>query len=269
MSYKPFILMYHAVSEHTDRVADPFLICVSPATLDRQFDFLARRGLRGVSVRELLAAPDPTGLVGLTFDDGYTDFHTAALPVLRRHGFTASVYVVADRIGAVNDWEESGPVRSMMTIDQVRECAAAGMEVGSHGWRHAHLTGAGAEVLAQEVFESRRKLAGLLGEPVDGYCYAYGDLDSAAVAAVRAAGYDYGCAIWHSADTGRYALPRSYVGERDGGLRLQAKRYRSKLRGGPVSLAVDPNRFAATPSFRAMAQSSGGPEQPAPIAEAS
>ncbi|HEV2635585.1 MAG TPA: polysaccharide deacetylase family protein [Actinocrinis sp.] len=247
MNYKPFVLMYHAVSHATDRVADPFLICVSPATLDRQFAFLTRRGLRGVSMRELLAAPDPSRLVGLTFDDGYADFHTEALPVLRRHGFTASVYVVVDRIGAVNDWEESGPVRKVMDLEQVRACAAAGMEVGSHGSVHAHLAGADPQLLAAEVLHSKEKLAGLIGQPVDGYCYAYGELDSAAVAAVREAGYDYGCAIWRSAETSRYALPRSYIGERDGALRLQAKRYRFKYRGGPVSLVAAPARPAARP----------------------
>jgi peptidoglycan/xylan/chitin deacetylase (PgdA/CDA1 family) len=238
MSSKPYILMYHAISEGTDQVSDPFHICVSPSTLDRQFDFLARRGLRGVSVRELLAAPDRRGLVGLTFDDGYADFHAKALPVLRRHGFTASVYMVVERIGAVNDWEEYGPVRSMMTLDQLRQCAAAGMEVGSHGLHHMRLSGAKPEELAAEIGDSRKKLAELLGEPVDGYCYPYGDLDGPSVAAVREAGYDYGCAIWRSADTGRYALPRSYIGERDGSLRLQAKRYRFQFRGGPVTLAV-------------------------------
>jgi peptidoglycan/xylan/chitin deacetylase (PgdA/CDA1 family) len=264
MRYKPFILMYHAVSTATDRVSDPFLICVSPATLDRQFEFLARRGLRGVSVRELLTAEDPSGLVGLTFDDGYADFHTSALPVLIRHGFTASVYVVVDRIGAVNDWEESGPVRRVMSLDQLHECAAAGMEVGSHGSLHARLPDAGADVLKEEIIESRGKLADLLGRPVTGYCYAYGELDSVAVAAVRSAGYDYGCAIWRSVDSGRYALPRSYVGERDGALRLQAKRYRFKLCSGPVSLAMDPNRLASDEPNRASGQVQQRAAQQAP-----
>lgn len=266
MSYKPLILMYHAVSDGTDRASDPFLICVSPATLDRQFAFLARRGLRGVSVRELLAAEDPSSLVGLTFDDGYADFHTAALPILRRHGFTATVYMVVDRIGAVNDWEETGPVRTMMSLDQLRECADAGMEVGSHGLVHARLPGAGPEVLRTEIAESRTKLAELIGRPVDGYCYPYGDLDGEAVAAVREAGDDHGAAIWRSADTGRYALPRSYVGEKDGTLRLQAKRYKFKLRGGPVPLAAAPGPAAADGLESAAAVA--GPRTPEPAAEA-
>jgi hypothetical protein len=40
---------------------------------------------------------------------------------------------------------------------------------------------------------------------------------------VRAAGYHYGCAIWRSPLTSLHALPRTYVGDRDGALRLRAK----------------------------------------------
>ncbi len=40
------------------------------------------------------------GLVGLTFDDGYADFLHEALPVLRSHGCTATVFVLPGRPGA-------------------------------------------------------------------------------------------------------------------------------------------------------------------------
>ena len=53
-------------------------------------------------MRELLRARRPAraGLVGLTFDDGYADFVTEVLPVLRRYGFTATVFVLAGRSAA-------------------------------------------------------------------------------------------------------------------------------------------------------------------------
>ena len=55
-----------------------------------------------MSTAELLAARAAgagKGQVGLTFDDGYADFAEYALPVLRRHGFTATVFVIAGRLG--------------------------------------------------------------------------------------------------------------------------------------------------------------------------
>ena len=64
--------------------------------------WLARRGLRGVSMAELLEARSrqcEAGLVGLTFDDGYDDFVRNALPVLQRYGFNATAFVIAGRLG--------------------------------------------------------------------------------------------------------------------------------------------------------------------------
>ena len=81
----PLVLMYHSVIPYDH---DPYLVTVSPLRLDRQFTWLRRQGLRGVSMRELLAARDrgaAQGLVGLTFDDGYADFADYVLPALRRH----------------------------------------------------------------------------------------------------------------------------------------------------------------------------------------
>ena len=82
--------------------------------------------------------------------------------------------------------------------------------------------------LIGEVSESRTILEDLTGEQVTGFCYPYGHLNALAVDAVRAAGYHYGCAIWRSPLTGLHALPRTYIGDRDGALRLRAKWYRQR-----------------------------------------
>jgi peptidoglycan/xylan/chitin deacetylase (PgdA/CDA1 family) len=107
------------------------------------------------------------------------------------------------------------------------------------------MSGADPAERAAEIGESRERLADLLGEQVDGYCYSYGDLDDHAVGAVRAAGYDYGCAIWHGENTGRYALPRTYVGAKDTAWRLWAKQCRARLHGGQVPLATMESQVAA------------------------
>ena len=228
----PLVLMYHSVEPYQ---ADPYLVTVSPPRFEQQMHWLARRGLRGTSVRDLLAARaagDGRGLVGLTFDDGYADFARHALPVLQRFGFGATVFVIAGRLGGDNAWDPEGPRKPLMDARQVRDLAQAGIEIGSHGLRHVRLPAA-QHALAQEVGGSRRILQEITGEPVSGFCYPYGDLDAEAVARVRDTGYDYGCAIWASAYTSRHALPRTYVGEADTAPRLWAKRARHQLAWGP------------------------------------
>jgi peptidoglycan/xylan/chitin deacetylase (PgdA/CDA1 family) len=222
--------MYHSVAVEE---SDPYLLTVSPERFADQMAWLHRRGWRGVSVRELRqarAAGRDGRLVGLTFDDGYADFARHAVPILQRYGFTATAYVVADLLGRVNDWDAEGPRKELLTVRQVTELAAAGWEIGSHGLGHQALPGLPADRLAVQTRESRRALEEVIGGPVTGFCYPYGAVDLPAALAVRDAGYDYACAIAHSPLTGRFALPRCYVGDRDGGWRLRAKRGRHRLR---------------------------------------
>ncbi|HEU4349356.1 MAG TPA: lipid II flippase MurJ [Actinoplanes sp.] len=225
----PAVLMYHAVD---DEHPDPYRISVSPRRLAAQMRWLEQHGLRGTSMRELLAAADrgsAAGLVGLTFDDGYAEFSTRALPVLARHGFTATVFVVAGKLGGRNDWDEPGPTRPLMTAEEVREAARAGIEIGCHGLTHRRLVHVDAGTLDAEVCRSREILESVIGAPVRGFCFPYGEFSDDAVRATRAAGYDYAVGTRKSGRPDRHALPRIYAGERDGAARLWAKMIRHRI----------------------------------------
>ncbi|MFG3499257.1 polysaccharide deacetylase family protein [Streptomyces sp. NPDC047928] len=230
--------MYHSVDTDRD---DPYRVTVTPDRLDRQLRWLRDRGLRGVGVAELLRATargEARGLVGLTFDDGYADFLDRAVPLLRRHGCTATVFVLPGRLGGANDWDVLGPRKPLLTEDGVRRCADAGMEVASHGMLHVPLPGADDDALREEVHGSRELLRTLTGTAPEGFCYPYGHIDARAVAAVRDAGYGYGCAIDPPDGlSGVHALPRVHIGERDTSWRLHAKRRLHALRRrGPADL---------------------------------
>jgi peptidoglycan/xylan/chitin deacetylase (PgdA/CDA1 family) len=220
----PMIFMYHGVADVDD---DPNQLCVSPGRFAEQMAWLARRGLRGVGIATLVDAMltgRQRGLVGLTFDDGYTNVLDTALPVLRRHGFSATAYIISDRLGGTNEWDK-GPTWQLMTGDQVRELAAAGFEIGSHAATHVRLAGASPAQLTAEVSESRASLAALLGSEIRGFAYPYGSMDAAARRAVRDAGYEYACAVDASApEIGLMALPRIYVGQKDDAMRMAVKR---------------------------------------------
>src|SRR4029453_8767932 len=95
----PLVLMYHSVEPYD---ADPYRVTVHPERFDRQLRWLRRRGLRGVSMRELRRAGRAEGVVGLTFDDGYADFVTEVLPALSRYGFGATVFVIPGALGGAN-----------------------------------------------------------------------------------------------------------------------------------------------------------------------
>jgi len=225
----PVVLMYHSI---TTSAQDPYRVTVSPRRFEQQMHWLACRGLRGVSVATLIGArlrDCDAGLVGLTFDDGYADFLRHALPVLRRHGFSATAFVIAGRLGGVNAWDTLGPRKALMTAGQLREVAAAGIEIGSHGLRHVELEHATDLALRREQLRSRQILQDITGTGIGGFCYPYGHLDRRVLDGVQGAGYDYACAIWPGDLTGRYAIPRTYVGDADGPARLRAKWLRHEV----------------------------------------
>ncbi len=221
----PMVLMYHAIADVPD---DPNQLCVSPARFAEQMGWLARHGLRGVSVGtlvEAMRAGRQRGLVGITFDDGYTNVLDSALPELQRRGFSASVFIISRRLGGSNEWDE-GPAWPLLDADGVRQLAAAGIEIGSHSATHVRLAGLAPDQLAAEVAASRADLAGLLQAEIRGFAFPYGSMDAAARRAVRDAGYAYACAVeTPRSELGLMALPRIYVGQRDSAARMAAKRY--------------------------------------------
>ncbi len=184
------VLMYHQVAPHA---AGSRLNAwrVPPEGFDRQLELLARRGLRGVALRDLLDDPPRPGdrRVVLTFDDGYDGVRTEALPRLLRRAFSATVFVVSGKLGGTNDWDGEPPGDALLSEEGVRELAASGLEIGSHGATHRALPALGDEELVAETRGSRERLEGVVGAPVVSFCYPYGAWDARAESAVRTAGY--------------------------------------------------------------------------------
>src|SRR5690606_38437609 len=152
---------------------------------------------------------------------GYEDFLTTACPILERYGFTATVYVLSGRPGGTNAWDPT-PELPLLTSEQIREVAARGMEVGSHGRLHQRLTELGPGELETEVAGSRDELAEVLGHAPAGFAYPYGAVDRTVMEATIAAGYIYACAV-KVATPSQFALRRFFAGEVDHPARLLLK----------------------------------------------
>jgi peptidoglycan/xylan/chitin deacetylase (PgdA/CDA1 family) len=228
----PLVLMYHSISPYDE---DPLQVIMTPQRFERQMRWIRSRGLRGVSMAEMLdAAAEGRArrLVGLTFDDGYADFVANAMPVLQRYGFTATAFVLAGRLGGENEWCNRGPRKPLLTADQVREIASAGIEIASHGLKHVSLLETDDERLREEAVRSRVILQELVGQQVRGFAYPYGHSDPRLVAMVQSAGYDYACAVRPWSGIGRHAIPRTSAFEHDSSWRLDAKRMVSTLTVG-------------------------------------
>jgi len=211
----PVILMYHSITPYQE---DPYGITVRPERFDQQMRWLSKRGRKGTSVQALLDAwrhGAADGLVGLSFDDGYADTADYALPILQRYGFTGTVFALAGRLGGDNAWDPEGPRKTLLTADQLRQLAGAGLEIGSHGLLHVRLPAVEDGQLASELSESRRILQEISGQEITGFCYPWGDVDERSVNGVQEAGYHYGCAVYRTDFTGDYAFPRFNITDAD------------------------------------------------------
>lgn len=93
--------------------------------------------------------------VSLTFDDGLLDQYTLAYPQLKQRGLRATFAVIGSKVGGVvrskQDRADGTDGMPCMTWDMLREMAANGMEITSHGWSHQAVTRLDAEALRREV----------------------------------------------------------------------------------------------------------------------
>jgi peptidoglycan/xylan/chitin deacetylase (PgdA/CDA1 family) len=200
------ILTYHNVSERPQGVLHPGLY-LHPAQFRRQLAMLRLRGYRGVSIEQALPylrGEKRDKVAVISFDDGYRDNLQHALPLLREFGFSATCYLVADRIGSYNEWDaELLRVRKpLMTLAEIKSWLAAGMHVGSHTCTHPHLSALAPVQKRGEIIDSKARLESLLGIEIRHLCYPYGDYDEDCVVAAKEAGYQ-------TAVTTRRGLARS------------------------------------------------------------
>jgi len=100
------VLGYHRVVEAS---SDPYALCVAPRRFAEQLEVL-RAVARPVSLRELLNGVHerrvPPGAVAVTFDDGYADNLSNALPLLEQYEVPATVFVTSGYLGRQFWWDE-------------------------------------------------------------------------------------------------------------------------------------------------------------------
>jgi peptidoglycan/xylan/chitin deacetylase (PgdA/CDA1 family) len=254
------ILMFHRVVDATPR-PNPFNLCVSTRSLDATLRFLRETGHRIVSLEQALDVMSgdrrPGRFAALTFDDGYADFATLALPVLRKHGAPATVFLVSDRLGGRNDWDidQDLPQVPLLSADDVRELQGQGVAFGAHGASHRRLSALSREELAWEVHGARLTLEAVLDGEVRFFAYPHLDQDGAVRREVEVAGY---AAAFGGEQPGheRFLLHRVDLRRFDPlSLRYRIFGWRRTLQRQPAVRAVR----RALPRWRAAATAEYGP----------
>jgi peptidoglycan/xylan/chitin deacetylase (PgdA/CDA1 family) len=159
----------------------------------------------------------PSKPVLLTFDDGYTDNFTYALPLLKQYNMKGTVFVVAGGVGNFCSWLEKHDCNRLMTWEQLNTWLKAGMEVGAHTVNHPMLSRLSEDEILYELKTSKEVLEMKLKTKVDYLCYPYGDFDDRVKTLAKEAGYKGALAIFDQVSLSRedlYAIPRIGISSR-------------------------------------------------------
>jgi peptidoglycan/xylan/chitin deacetylase (PgdA/CDA1 family) len=136
----------------------------------------------------------PSKSVIITLDDGYRSIYEFAYPLLKRYGYTATLFVYTDFIEAS---------RNALTWNHLRKLKAAGFEIGSHSISHADLTKKLASEndqtfrsrITNELLTSKKIIDRELKQDTQFFAYPYGNYNQKILDLFPAAGYKLGLTI--------------------------------------------------------------------------
>lgn len=214
------ILMYHSIADDASAKFKPFT--VAPALFAEHMAYLHQQDYTPITATQFIQARSQGGSglpekpLLLTFDDGFADFFTAALPILTRHGFVATLYIATSYVNATSRWlhREGEATRAMLTWDQIRIISSYGIECGGHSHTHPQLDVLPLEMARHEIVHSKKLLEEQLGQDVTSISYPFGYYSAVTQQLAREAGYTSACAVDYamsSQESNPFALPRLFV----------------------------------------------------------
>ena len=193
-------LTYHHISDSSH------WYYVSPKHFDYQMLFLKLLGYSPISLQEMRA-----GLAGksrlpwkpilITFDDGYHDNWSQAMPILEKHGFHATFFVVTGKMGT----------RGYMSWQELQAMQQKGMEIGSHTVNHYPPSVINLKEFSRELLLSRIMLESNLQPPVNVFANPHGETTPEIINLLKQTGYVAACSSISGAnfaDTDRYLIRR-------------------------------------------------------------
>lgn len=221
LGYYPPILGYHRIGT----ACGDHVPTVSPEAFERQLVYLARHRYRVMGLEEVADCLEqrrriPRRSAVITFDDGYVETYSIALPLLKRFRFPSIVFIAPGEVG----W------KGFVTWEHVQAMAEQGMSIGSHTIHHSYLPLVPHQRLPEELVDSKRMIEARIDRPVHFISYPIGGFTAEVQSIVKDAGYRAACTTnrrsWVKA-IDRFALRRIKMTERDRNLLW----FRAKMSG--------------------------------------
>ena len=178
-STRKVVFCYHSVHPKQS------FISTRPDIFEEHVEFLKRQ-CQLCSLVDLVSNPKMSAsskpLAAITFDDGFEDNHSYALPILAKHGATATFFITAgfvERDPVVLERFQQLLGRAtddLVPLDwpQIRELRASGMDIGSHTYSHPNLARLSSADAENELRLSKELISDRLGDAIDLFAYPFG-----------------------------------------------------------------------------------------------
>lgn len=191
----PKVLEFHKV----DSRKEWGITSLTPAKFERLVSFLQDRDFETVNLREygrLLDKPADRKTL-LIFDDAYESVYDNAVPILKKAGYTATIFVITGFAGRTNNWDVS-PGRKFrhLSWEQIKELAGKGYSFGSHTVNHPDLTRLSDKQVEFELRKSKEVLEDKLGQEVSSLSYPFGRFNFKVQKLAEQAGYKLGFSLY-------------------------------------------------------------------------
>lgn len=170
------VLAYHSIRD-VDEGSIYRSLSVSPTLFKAQLLYLIRKGYRNVPAKDLDEHPlSRRKRFVITFDDGFEDNYTHALPIMRDLGCTGLVFLTTgllqDSHAAIQPGVERLPYLSW---DMIREMEKHGFEFGSHQINHKRLSKMDEEEMKMEIIGSKTLIEEQLKHEIRYFSAPFGD----------------------------------------------------------------------------------------------
>jgi peptidoglycan/xylan/chitin deacetylase (PgdA/CDA1 family) len=164
------VFTFHSIDDSGSVLSFP------AALFDRFLTVLNALNIPVVDLNTLLSTEGEPGVV-LTFDDGMQSVFSNALPIMKKHGVTAHVFITTKAVGTDRLWPDKagGPLSfNMLSWDEIEQLKLAGISIDAHTQTHPNMRKIGLQQIEDECQGADEELKQRLGVLPEYFAYPFG-----------------------------------------------------------------------------------------------
>jgi peptidoglycan/xylan/chitin deacetylase (PgdA/CDA1 family) len=185
MSLQTPILMYHEVTDYPEKLKSKKMIdpeySLPTQKFEEQIAYLYEKGYNVLSIDDIVR-PQTMDFktCAITFDDGYIGNFNYAYPILKKYGYSATLFISTKYVSMLEQ---------MMNWDQLRELASHGFSIQSHTATHPALEELEDKDIFYELSESKKIIESEIGKDVKYLSLPFGSYKRNVTRIAREVGY--------------------------------------------------------------------------------